>query len=180
MPGTAIPWEAGAASRMPPRLVASSRPDSCAGVRPAVTTTSDLTPRFPHSRATSTTCVAGTVTTARSGGSGSAATDGTHGMPAMSRACGPTAYSRPAKPASRMLSKTVRPSDPGRRLAPAAATDPGRQQRLQAGHVRAGVPAGHGVEIATGLAEGRDARDRHGHLDHAIAGPCGSAPARSR
>ena len=88
-------------------------------------TASALMPRSPHSWATSTTRAAGTVTTARSGASGSSATDGTHRMPSMGVPCGLTAYSRPAKPASRMFSRMVRPAEPGRRPAPTTATDRG-------------------------------------------------------
>ena len=125
MPGTATPNEAGPASRMPVSRVASSSPDSCALVSPAVITASDLAPRFPHSCATSTTRAAGTATTARSGASGSAATDETHRMPSMSPPRGLTAYKAPANPASRMLSRIVRPTEPERRPAPITATDLG-------------------------------------------------------
>ncbi len=88
-------------------------------------TASDLTPRFPHSRATSTTRAAGTVTTARSGASGSAATDGRHGMPSTPPPPRLTAYNVPANPAPRILSRIVRPIEPGRRPAPTTTTDRG-------------------------------------------------------
>lgn len=114
IPGTATPKEAGPSSRMLPCLVAASRPDSCSGVRPEVITARALTPRPPHSRATSTTDAGGTVTTARSGASGRSATDGTHRMPSMSPSCRLTAYTAPGKPPSRMPSRTARPRDPGR------------------------------------------------------------------
>jgi hypothetical protein len=39
---------------------------------------------------------------------------------------------------------------------------PGRQQRFQAGHSRAFLPAGHRVQVRASLAEGRALRDRHG------------------
>ena len=125
MPGTATPQEAGPASRMPSRRVASSRPDSCAAVSPVVITTSDLTPRSPHCLATGTTCAAGTVTTARSGACGSSATDRTQPMPSMSPPCGLTAYTRPAKPAWRMLRKMTRLGEAGSRLTPITATEAG-------------------------------------------------------
>ena len=135
IPGTATPKQFGPTRRMPPRRLASSRADSCASVRPRVMTTSDLAPRFPHSWATSRTRAAGTATTTRSGASGSAATDATHGMPSMAQpACGSTAYKAPAKPASRMLSRILRPIDPGRLTAPTTAADRGasRGSRLAA------------------------------------------------
>ena len=147
MPGTATPKEFGPTRRMPPRRLASSRPDSCAGVRPEVITTSDLAPRIPHSCATSTTRAAGTVTTARSGASGSAATDGTHGMPSMSPPCGLTAYKAPAKPASRMLSRIVRPIDPGRWLVPTTAADRGSSRGSRLATPAFFVPAGHRVQV---------------------------------
>ena len=132
IPGTATPKEFGPTRRMFPRRVASSRPDSCAGVKSEVITTSDPTPRLPHSSAAATTRAAGTATTARSGASGSSATDGTHGMPSMSPPCGLTAYRGPAKPASRILSRIVRPTDPGRWPAPTTTADRGasRDSRL--------------------------------------------------
>ena len=46
-------------------------------------------------------------------------------MPSMSPPPGLTAYSVPANPASRMFSRIVRPIEPGRRPAPATATDRG-------------------------------------------------------
>ena len=46
-------------------------------------------------------------------------------MPSMSPPCGLTAYRGPAKPASRILSRIVRPTDPGRWPAPTTATDRG-------------------------------------------------------
>jgi hypothetical protein len=46
-------------------------------------------------------------------------------MPSMSPPCGLTAYKAPTNPASRMLSRIVRPTDPERRLAPITATDLG-------------------------------------------------------
>ena len=125
IPGTATPKEAEPSSRMLPCRVAASRPDSCSGVRPEVITARVLTPRLPHSRATSTTDAGGTASTARSGASGRSATDGTHRMPSMSPPCGLTAYRAPGKPPSRMPSRTVRPRDPGRRPAPTTATDRG-------------------------------------------------------
>ena len=171
IPGTAMPKEAGPASRMPARRVASISPDSCAVVRPAVTTASDLTPRIPHSRATSPTRAAGTVTTARSGASGSAATDGTHGMPSMSPPPGLTAYNR----AGESCVADVQQDRPADRTGTAARAGhrnrPGIQQRLQAGHIRVPVPPGHRIQIGAGLTQGRNSRHRDGQLDHAIIPP---------
>ena len=88
-------------------------------------TTRHRTPRFPHSLATLDTWADGTATTTRSGTVGRSETDGRHGTPSISSACGFTANSAPAKPAPRMLSRIVRPMDPSRRLAPTTATDRG-------------------------------------------------------
>ena len=103
----------------------SSRLADWAEVSPEVITTSDRDPRLPHSWATSSTAAAGTVTTARSGASGSAARLGTQGMPSMSSRCGFTACRVPVNPASRMLSRMDRPIEPGRWPAPTTATERG-------------------------------------------------------
>ncbi len=124
-PGTATPKQFGPTSRMPQRRQVSSRLADCADVSPVVITTRDLAPRWPHSCATPSTASAGTVTTARSGAPGSAAGDGTLGIPSMSVACGFTACRAPANPASRMLSRMDRPTEPARWLAPTTATDRG-------------------------------------------------------
>ena len=96
---------------------------------------------------------------------------GRTGCRSMSPPRGLTAYKAPAKPASRMLSRIVRPIDPAR-LADADHRDrPGCQQGFQAGDIRVLLPAGHRVQVGAGLAEGRVGRDRHGQLDHAVAEP---------
>ena len=168
IPGTARPKEFGPTRRMLPCRVASSRPESCAGVKSEVITTSDPTPRLPHSSAAATTRAAGTATTARSGASGSSATDGTHGMPSMSL---PVRADRVQGASETGVADIEQDRAADRSRAVACADHrgrPGRQQGLQAGHIRLFIPAGHRVQPGAGLTQGRVARDRHGQLHHAI------------
>ena len=95
MPGTAMPRQFGPTSRMPWRRQQSSSAPVAARSSPELITTSAPTPRSPHSSAIRSTAAAGTASTARSTGPGSAAGDGTHGTPSISEACGFTACTRP-------------------------------------------------------------------------------------
>jgi hypothetical protein len=92
---------------------------------PEVITTRARTPRRPHACATSFTAATGTVSTARSTGSGRSAAAGTQEMPSMAWPCGLTAYTRPANPLATRLCRMARPTVRGRRLAPITATDSG-------------------------------------------------------
>ena len=124
-PGTATPKQFGPTSRMPQRRPASSRLADWAASSPELITTTERVPRLPSSWVTSTTPAAGTVMTARSGASGSAAAEGTLVTPGMCSSCGLTAYSAPAYPASRMFIRIDRPMEPGRCPAPTTATERG-------------------------------------------------------
>ena len=104
--------------------MSSSLPD-WAEVSPEVITTSDRAPRCPQSWATSSTAPAGTVTTARSGASGRAATVAAAGTPSMLLTWGFTACKLPVNPASRMLFRMNRPIEPCRWPTPITATERG-------------------------------------------------------
>src|SRR5690606_13809503 len=69
------------------------------------------------------TVAAGVVTTTSSGANGRSRSEATAGTPSICRYLGLTRPTAPAKPAWRRLWTTVRPTDPGRGLAPTTATD---------------------------------------------------------
>ena len=91
MPGTATPKQSGPTSRMPCLRPTASRSAQAATSSPAVITTRDRTPRWPHCSATWSTAAAGTAITARSTASGRSSTEGRHRSPAICRARGFTA-----------------------------------------------------------------------------------------
>src|SRR5215472_16017365 len=105
MPGTAMPKQFGPTRRMPNlrQVARSSAPVSA--TMPAEMTTSDLAPARPQSCAAATTLAAGTAITARSGGCGRPAADGTLGTPATEVAFGLIANTWPLNPAASMLRK---------------------------------------------------------------------------
>ena len=133
-PGRPAACRAGGRPPAARRLRAASGPD--------VITTSDLTPRWPHCSATSSTPRGGHRDHRQVGGLGQVERRGQ--APARRRSAGArgfTAYEAPAYPASRMLSRMVRPTVSA---APARADHRdrlGREEVPQAGHVRAASPA---------------------------------------
>ena len=87
-PGTATPKESGPISRMPYRRQVASRAPFAPASSPAVITTRDRAPRWPHCSATSSTPAAGTATTARSTASGRSVTEARRRSPSIAAACG--------------------------------------------------------------------------------------------
>ena len=107
----------------------SALPASPHSPKPALITTSALTPFAMHSSATASTCAAGTTMTARSTGPGIAATDVAAASPATVPPAGFTGMSVPVKPDSRRLRTISDPIRPGSRLAPTTATARGLKNR---------------------------------------------------
>ena len=170
-PGTATPKQFGPTSRIPHwRQMSSSLPD-WAEVSPEVITTSDRAPRCPHSWATSSTAPAGTVTTARSGASGRAATVG-GGGDALDVADVGIHRVQAAREARIPDVVQDEPADRAVSVAHADHRDRARrEQRLQAGHLGLLLPARDRVQVGAGLTEPGVSRDRHAQLDDPVVQP---------
>src|SRR5215467_6593170 len=99
--GRAMPRQLGPTRRTPQRRAFSSSarssfaPSAPTSEKPAVITTAERTPAFPHSSITSGTVLAGVATTARSTRAGILATEGKQGTPLTAGYFGLTAYSAP-------------------------------------------------------------------------------------
>ena len=143
-PRAMTPWEFGPTSRtLCARQSASrSRPVAvCAPpVSPDDTTTAAPTPAAQASVITSGTWSAGTTTTTRSRGPGTAETEAYAGTPSTASASGCTTLSRPAYPPDLIASRTARPSPPPWRRTPTTATlagaSRGRSERASERHSR--------------------------------------------
>jgi hypothetical protein len=94
--------------------------------RPAVMMTAAAQPASAACAMTVGTTAGGVATIAMSGAAGRAASVGTARTPSISAKSGLTRWIGPAKPPSRMLRSTIRPSDFSRGLPPTSAADFGR------------------------------------------------------
>ena len=126
--GDITPRQLGPITRRPEGRAAlasssASEPGPCPS--PAVITIAALTPAAAASATTRGTMAGGVVTTTSSGTQPSAAMLAAVAMPSMSRWRGLTTPSGPAKPPSRRLRSTMRPTERSRGLAPTTATDRG-------------------------------------------------------
>ncbi len=130
-PSESTPMQFGPTSRMPEaradarNACSTSWPLGDASAKPAVITTATRTPAAAHCETASAAAAAGTAMIASSGTGCTSAIDATHGRPAISVACGLTAWIAPRKPPAMMLSRILRPIEPASRDAPITATDAG-------------------------------------------------------
>ncbi len=122
------PMQLGPTMRIPcPRTFSTSascsaRPPAPISAKPAVMTTSDLTPAAAQSSTTAGTQSGGTARTARSTPAGSSRADRNAGSPPISAACGWTGYTGPVNPPEVRDCRIRLPILPGSREAPMTAT----------------------------------------------------------